>query len=40
MDAQTASEILKALNQIKDNTLVTGIVVWLWFLIWFLWGRK
>ena len=40
MVAQTASEILKTLNQIKDNTLVTSVVIWLWFLIWFLWGRK
>ena len=40
MDTQTASEILKTLSQIKDNTLVTGVIVWCWFLIWFLWGRK
>lgn len=40
MDAQTASEILKTLNHIKDNTLVTSFVIWVWFLIWFLWGRK
>lgn len=40
MDAQTAGEILKTLNQIKDNTFVTSLVIWFWFLIWFLWGRK
>lgn len=40
MDAQTASEILKTLNQIEYNTFVTNIVIWVWFLIWFLWGRK
>ena len=40
MDAQTASEILKTLREIEANTLVTGVVIWLWFLVWFLWGRK
>ena len=40
MDAQTASEILKTLKGIEANTLVTSVVIWLWFLVWFLWGRK
>ena len=40
MDAQTASEILKALKEIQANTLVTSLVIWFWFLVWFLWGRK
>lgn len=40
MDAQTASEILKTLNQIEDNTFVANILLWVWFLFWFLWRRE